>query len=85
MASKYRQWLGDGLNNAKLGSVATYHDLVPAFAALLAAADGDLGTFYAAADALAALSRDQRRTTLQRLSRRAKEQESDPAVIDEAS
>ena len=41
------------LNNAALLEVATYGDCVPAFAARLAALDGDLPRFYAAMRALA--------------------------------
>lgn len=42
----YDPWMSRGLNNARLTSVATYHDLVPAFQGLLAAKDGDLRAFY---------------------------------------
>ncbi|MCM2265965.1 MAG: aminopeptidase [Desulfuromonadales bacterium] len=42
----YDPWMERGLNNARLASVATYHDLVPAFQGLLAAAGGDLPAFY---------------------------------------
>lgn len=34
-ASGYRSWIDAGLNNAHLASVATYHDQVPVFEALL--------------------------------------------------
>ena len=51
-------WLfDDGANNARLLAVATYQDCVPALERQLAAVDGDLGRFYAAARALARLGR----------------------------
>lgn len=43
------------LNNAVLVSIATYEDLVPAFARLYAAQDGDWPSFHAAVRALADL------------------------------
>ncbi len=49
-------WLFDaGANNARLLAIATYQDCVPGLERQLAAADGDLGRFYAAARALAGL------------------------------
>jgi predicted aminopeptidase len=49
-------WLFDaGANNARLLAVATYQDCVPGLERQLAAVDGDLGRFYAAARALARL------------------------------
>lgn len=45
----YDRWMHGDLNNAKIMAVATYHDLIPAFAALIAAAGGDLPRFYALA------------------------------------
>jgi predicted aminopeptidase len=51
----YDPWMSRGLNNARLASVATYHDLVPAFQGLLAAEGGDLPAFYRKVKALSAL------------------------------
>ncbi len=51
----YDRWFASDLNNAKLGSVATYRALVPAFSALLQESDGDLQVFYTAAQALGKL------------------------------
>lgn len=42
----YDKWFAKDLNNAKLLSVATYQDYVPAFQGLLAEVDHDLQTFY---------------------------------------
>jgi predicted aminopeptidase len=41
-----RAWLDQGLNNARLASVATYWQCVPGFERLLDEAGGDLGRFY---------------------------------------
>jgi predicted aminopeptidase len=47
-------------NNARLNSVATYYELVPAFEALFAAKDHDFAAFYQAVEALADLDSHQR-------------------------
>lgn len=51
-------------NNARLASLATYHECVPGFERLLAEQKHDLPGFYAAARSLAQLSRDERRKRL---------------------
>jgi predicted aminopeptidase len=51
----YEEWLSEGLNNARLASVATYYDCLPGFERLLAEQDNDLPRFYAAARELARL------------------------------
>jgi len=56
----YDPWLGPEANNATLASIALYTQQVPAFQAMLAAAGGDLGRFYAEVKALAALPRAER-------------------------
>ncbi|CFB61214.1 aminopeptidase [Pandoraea apista] len=45
-------WFSTDLNNAKIGSFATYNQWVPAFMALLARQHGDLPKFYAAVKAM---------------------------------
>ena len=60
----YDDWLGQGLNNARLASVATYYDCVPGFQRLLAREDGDLERFYAAVRALAKMPLAQRHARL---------------------
>jgi predicted aminopeptidase len=60
----YDQWLREGLNNARLASVATYYDCVPGFRRLLATEHGDLPAFYSAARALAKLPRRERHQRL---------------------
>jgi predicted aminopeptidase len=49
----YEQWIAQGLNNARLASVATYFACVPGFVRLLHEEDDDLPRFYAAARKLA--------------------------------
>ena len=49
----YDRYFASPLNNANLVSVATYHRLVPAFAALLDEVGGDLPAFYTEVEALA--------------------------------
>lgn len=51
-------WLSDGLNNARLASLALYDARVPEFRDLLATCDADIECFYAAAKRLADGERD---------------------------
>jgi predicted aminopeptidase len=60
----YDEWIMEGLNNARLASVATYYDCVPGFKRLLAQEDNDLPRFYAAARELAHRSRAERHALL---------------------
>ncbi|NJC88168.1 MAG: aminopeptidase [Desulfuromonas sp.] len=57
-------WLERGLNNARLASIATYHDRVPAFQSLLRSLNGDLPAFYAEVGRLAKLSAAERTARL---------------------
>jgi predicted aminopeptidase len=66
----YDRWFEGGANNAKLASVATYEERVPAFRALLADEHGDLPRFYAAVKALAKLDKPEREAALDRLGAR---------------
>jgi predicted aminopeptidase len=45
-------WVGEGLNNARLASMALYHGRLPEFRELLAECDDDIRCFYRAASAL---------------------------------
>jgi len=58
-------WFDGRLNNARLATVATYHDLVPAFAKLLKKDGGDFQKFYAGVAAMKPLTVEQRRARLQ--------------------
>jgi predicted aminopeptidase len=60
----YEEWIKDGLNNARLASLATYYDCVPGFERLLADQGGDLPRFYDAARALSRLSKEERHAKL---------------------
>lgn len=65
----YDNWFASDLNNAKLLSVITYQDYVPAFQALLIQQGGDLPKFYAVAARIGELPSEQRRAKLQELVR----------------
>jgi predicted aminopeptidase len=60
----YEEWIKEGLNNARLASLATYYDCLPGFERLLKDQDDDLPRFYEAARALARLSRAERHAKL---------------------
>ncbi|UCH48693.1 MAG: aminopeptidase [Betaproteobacteria bacterium] len=62
--SGYDRWFEGPLNNAQIGSVAAYNELVPGFQQLLAANGGDLNAFYEAVTELTKLSVDERRARL---------------------
>jgi len=62
--SPYDDWFAEPLNNARLNTVATYFDLVPAFERLLAQNHGDLPRFYEALRRLRRLSNEQRHQEL---------------------
>lgn len=63
----YDSWMRRGLNNARLSSVATYYDLVPAFRTLLKQTDSDLLKFYAEVKTLGSLPENERREKLKSL------------------
>jgi predicted aminopeptidase len=44
----YEEWIKEGLNNARLASLANYYDCLPGFERLLAEQGNDLSRFYAA-------------------------------------
>jgi predicted aminopeptidase len=56
----FDRWFERPVNNARLASVATYHDRKPPFLALLHRAAGDLTRFYREVAELAKLPRDER-------------------------
>jgi predicted aminopeptidase len=63
----FDRWVERPLNNSHFALVATYHSLVPAFAALLKEQDDDLSQFFAAAAGLAELPTAKRNAALQAL------------------
>ncbi len=61
----YDRWFSEPMSNAHFALISTYHDLVPAFRALLREKVA-LPEFYQAVRALARADKDQRRLTLER-------------------
>ncbi|EIJ41528.1 putative aminopeptidase [Beggiatoa alba B18LD] len=63
----YDFWFSEPMNNAKIASILTYQDYIPAFNALLAEKQGDLAAFYQAVQTLATLSKEDRQQALNAL------------------
>lgn len=61
----FDQWMQQGLNNSHLLLVATYHDLVPMFNAMLEKVNHDLPRFYIAVKQLGQMEKEQRLSLLQ--------------------
>ncbi len=60
----YDYWFEEPLNNAKLISVSTYYDYLPAFIKILEKSDGNLEQFYGQCKKLAGLSKSERNRRL---------------------
>ena len=60
----YDNWMNHSLNNAKIASVAAYHDFVPAFKRLLVENDENMTRFYTACRKLAQATKDERHRIL---------------------
>ncbi|MFC3109173.1 aminopeptidase [Undibacterium arcticum] len=67
----YDRWFSQPLNNAHLAAVATYHDFVPGFKALLNQQKKNFGKFYAAVKQLAELDKSTRQQRLIQLGQSA--------------
>jgi len=65
--SAYDKWMQQGLNNAHLALVATYHELVPAFERILVEQDYDLHGFYREVKRLGAQTAEKRGQDLAQL------------------
>ena len=63
----YDGWFAGPLNNAQLATVASYNDLVPAFARLLENSEGNLDLFYAVVSEMTRLRPQQREEMLSTL------------------
>ena len=63
----YDLWMKQELNNAHLLLIATYHDLVPTFQAMLINEKNNLERFYKAVDKYGALSKEERNFQLKQL------------------
>jgi predicted aminopeptidase len=61
------RWLSQPLNNARLNTAATYHELQPCFEALLRRHDGDFEAFFREIDGLRRLEGAARLARLQEL------------------
>ncbi len=61
----YDNWMFQDLNNAMVASISTYHQLIPAFEALLKQGRHDMDAFYQAVRALAELDIEQRKLRLE--------------------
>lgn len=70
----YDRWFDGPLNNAQLSTVASYNDLVPAFARLLAESGGDLAQFYARVEGISHLPAAERTQLLAEASLKAADQ-----------
>ncbi len=66
-AAGFDRWFAAGANNAGIAAAGLYTDRVPQFAALLRAEGGDLPRFYGRVKVLAALPKDERDASLDRL------------------
>lgn len=60
----YDDWMATDLNNAKLSSVATYHDYVPAFRSILAKTANDFERFYTLVEVMTSWTAERRRLCL---------------------
>lgn len=65
---RYKNWLSRPFNNARLLTIASYNDWVPAFTQLLKRVDGDFPRFFKRVEDLADLPKDKRDKELERLS-----------------
>lgn len=61
---KIEKWFEKPVNNARLNSLDTYYQLVPAFERWIAECDGDLERFFVRIKAMRKLDRDERRARL---------------------
>ena len=61
----YDNWMNQDFNNAHLALVATYHQLVPSFTALIKQCNGDIQRFYRHIESYKSLNQVQRREKLQ--------------------
>jgi len=64
--SGYDLWMSRKMNNAKLISVSTYHDLVPEFLELLKTCNNDLKVFYKKCRALSERPKEERLVYLEK-------------------
>jgi predicted aminopeptidase len=75
----YDRWFAEPLNNAHLASIATYHDFVPAFEALLQQ-EQTFPKFYEAVRVLSKLDKDERHRRLSELAPSASSNPTPPST-----
>jgi len=63
----YDHWFSQDLNNARLVSVATYNDYIPAFKEMFDQSGGSLAEFYEAAEKVAELPAEERTSVMENL------------------
>ena len=63
----YDKWMENDLNNAKIASVVTYHDLAGSFLKLLYLSESDLSLFYQRVRYLGSLPKEERHDCLQKI------------------
>jgi predicted aminopeptidase len=66
-ANDYDVWFAEPVNNARLNSIATYYDLVPAFTALIQKNHGNLEAYYREVERLGLLPKPLRKAALRQL------------------
>ncbi len=65
--TSYDRWMNEDMNNAKLASVATYHELVPGFLALFAQSGHSFDEFYRRVEAMTKETKEARVSGLKAL------------------
>lgn len=72
--SAYDQWMKQDLNNSHLLLIATYHDLVPTFKAMLRQENFDLNKFYVKAEQFGKLDKEKRILQLKQIQQLARQE-----------
>lgn len=62
--ARYSKWMSGPLNNAQLGAISLYRELVPAFRRIFSLCENDFEKFYSYVETIAKQSEEHRETTL---------------------
>jgi len=62
--ARYSKWMAGPLNNAQLGAISLYRELLPSFRRIFGVCENDLDRFYGYVERIAKLPEEQRVTTL---------------------
>ena len=65
LLSKYSKWMSGPLNNAQLGAISLYRELVPSFMHLFKVCEENFGNFYKKAEEISEVNIDKRISALQ--------------------